>query len=352
MGNWTGRRSFVLGLTLAIGTAGQATAAAPAMPAPATPPSSVVPVQAQPKTGGPAQPQPPPKKSTAKSTPGVVPDQPKTTAGPGADAGLRQRVEQLEEQLTDIQVTLGTLESLARAPQSAPPAGRPGQPAPSATFNAADAARTEQLEVQLRALVQQVEQLSDRLRQLEGGRAAPPPRAAAPPSPAAGFGTTTVTPAPRRSDQIADVIGSETRPAGPASQSGVETGRSPKDMYEQAYGFLLALDYAAAETAFTNFLGAHPEHELAGNAQFWLGETHYFRNQFKAAAAAYYKGYQTYGRSLKAPDSLLKLALSLDRLGQREAACRSFGELTQRFPNASPQIKARADTEAQRMGCQ
>ncbi len=75
------------------------------------------------------------------------------------------------------------------------------------------------------------------------------------------------------------------------------------------------------------------------------------RGQYKAAAGAFLKGYQTYGRSAKAPDSLLKLAMSLERLGQKDQACLSYGELGTKFPNAPAHVKARAQSERQRIGC-
>ncbi|MEO0673196.1 MAG: tetratricopeptide repeat protein, partial [Pseudomonadota bacterium] len=70
-----------------------------------------------------------------------------------------------------------------------------------------------------------------------------------------------------------------------------------------------------------------------------------------SAASAFLKGYQTYDRSPKAPDSLLKLAMSLDRLGQKDAACSSFGELSQKFPQAPGHIRSRATSERRRLGC-
>lgn len=320
--------------------------------------ADVVRIQADPKQSAP--PTAAKKKTTPAGTPPAVGAA--EAAKPTGDAGLRQRVEQLEEQLVDLQVTIGTLESLARAPSGAALAAapsRPGQGGASPPFSAADAARTEQLELQLKALLQQLEQMSDRIRQLEGGRPAAPRQAAAAPlaPPPSAFGTTVVTPAPvqsgaSRADAIGDVIGAESQAPGSQRVAASASGGSPKALFEQAYGYLLARDYGAAEIAFTTFLETHPTDDLAGTAQFWLGETHYFRNQFKAAATAYYKGYQTYSRSLKAPDSLLKLALSLDRLNQREAACKSLAELGQKFPSSSPQIKTRALNEAQRMGCE
>ena len=71
-----------------------------------------------------------------------------------------------------------------------------------------------------------------------------------------------------------------------------------------------------------------------------LAKSFFVRASTKQAAASFLKGYQTYGKGSKAPDSLLKLAMSLDRLGQKEAACSSYGELNTRFPTPRPTSRA------------
>jgi tol-pal system protein YbgF len=126
---------------------------------------------------------------------------------------------------------------------------------------------------------------------------------------------------------------------------------SPKQMYEQAHGYLLQRDYATAETAFEEFLRRFPNDPLAAFAQYWLGESLYFRGQYRAAAAAYLKGYQNYGKSPKAAEALLRLGMSLQRLGQKDAACNSFAELGTKFPNAPAHVKSTATAERQRAGC-
>ena len=75
------------------------------------------------------------------------------------------------------------------------------------------------------------------------------------------------------------------------------------------------------------------------------------RGEYKAAAGAFLKGYQNYAGNARAADSLLKLAMSLDRLGQKDAACTSFAELSTRFPDAPDNVKSRAKAERQRIGC-
>lgn len=308
--------------------------------------------QLPPPTGG----QPPqgsagaPKKQTAPAKQAA----PSGGSGPSAEpkaseAGLKSRVDQLEEQMVDLQVTIGTLESIAKTAGTQSSSATFRAPAAGGSGGGGDAARVDALETQIRALVSQVEQLADRVRAMEGGggrAAAPQP---APSTAVAGFGRTTVSPARDGIGQLIQDDGSQGQ--GRQVAAAEPAGAGAKQMYEQAYGYLLQQDYAAAETSFSGLLARFPNDPLAGNAQYWLGETYFYRGQFKPAAAAFLKGYQTYSRSPKAPDSLLKLAMSLDRLGQKDAACASFLELNSRFPNAAPDVKSRASSERQRLGC-
>jgi tol-pal system protein YbgF len=141
-------------------------------------------------------------------------------------------------------------------------------------------------------------------------------------------------------------------PATPVLPSAGEI--DPKKAYDTAYGYLLQRDYGAAEAAFDAFVKRYPNDPLAGNAQYWLGESLYVRGQYRAAAGAFLKGYQSYrnnSNSGKVAETLLKLGMSLQRLGQKDAACSSYNELSVNFPNAPPQVKASAQLERQRAGC-
>ena len=302
---------------------------------------------------------PPPDAAKAAATKTVTKTQVAGAAAAAAGAGeggLRARVDSLEEQLVDMQVVVGTLESLAKS-------GGGQKTAFSGTGGVADAGRVEALENQVRALSAQVQQLQEQLRASGGGAqrrsettgAAIPPQADA----SSSFGSTTVTPG---GDAIGGLIsgsegapqttfGGQPPPVATAALAPAGEGGDPKQLYETAYGYLLQRDYGAAEVAFDDFLKKYPSDSLSGNAQYWLGESHFVRGQYKAAASAFLKGYQTYAQSQKAPDSLLKLAMSLDRLGQKDAACSSYSELNTKFPNAPQSVKARAQSERQRVGC-
>jgi tol-pal system protein YbgF len=125
----------------------------------------------------------------------------------------------------------------------------------------------------------------------------------------------------------------------------------PEDQYDYAFGLLRQADYAKAEQALGKFLDAHPEHELAGNAKYWLGETFYVRGNYERAAVTFAEGFQTYPESQKAPDNLLKLGMSLAQIDRTEDACGIFAELQSRYPDAKNNILQRAEREESRLNC-
>lgn len=125
----------------------------------------------------------------------------------------------------------------------------------------------------------------------------------------------------------------------------------PKALYERALTDLQSGNYAAAELDFSQLLAAHPSHDLAGHAQYWLGESHYVRRQYKQAAQAFLGGYTTYANSKKAPDSLLKLGMTLTAMGEKKTGCDAFAELNAKFPDATNAVRKRAEIERKRADC-
>ena len=125
---------------------------------------------------------------------------------------------------------------------------------------------------------------------------------------------------------------------------------TPDMLYERSYESLLRRQFADAETGFRAFMQKYRNNSLAGNAQYWLGETYYVQGDYRQAAQSFLKGYREFPKSRKAADSLLKLGLSLNRLGQKEQACAAFTQLGGQFPKAA-EARKRAQTEAKRAGC-
>lgn len=127
--------------------------------------------------------------------------------------------------------------------------------------------------------------------------------------------------------------------------------KDPKAAYNDAYNLLKQLKYEQAEVALQDFLQKYPDHELAGNAQYWLGETYYVRGLYEQAAVAFATGFKKYKKSTKGADNLLKLGLSMQQLGKEKEACTAFKNLKKEFPKASDLLLSRAKKESNKLGC-
>jgi tol-pal system protein YbgF len=125
---------------------------------------------------------------------------------------------------------------------------------------------------------------------------------------------------------------------------------TPEALYEKYYETLLRRQFGEAEAGFRQFLEKYPDHSLAGSAQYQLGETFYAQANYQEAARNFLIGYKNYGKSRRAPDSLLKLGLSLRKLDQRDQACAALASVSTEFPRAV-EAKKRAQAELKRAGC-
>ena len=124
----------------------------------------------------------------------------------------------------------------------------------------------------------------------------------------------------------------------------------PDGLYQESHEKMLRRQFGAAEAGFKKFLRNYPKNKLAGNAQYWLGETYYARRQYKLAARAFLTGYKNHKKSAKAPDNLVKLGMTLARLGQKKQACATLSEAQKRFPRAAA-VRTVAKKERSRAGC-
>ena len=128
--------------------------------------------------------------------------------------------------------------------------------------------------------------------------------------------------------------------AQPVAPGGPPAGTPPPADYKQAYN-LAGVQYRqknfeAARAQFEAFLTAWPNTDLSGAAQFWIGECYYSLAQYNKAVVEYDKVRRNYPASSKVPGATLKMALSLDQLGQRDVAKSFLKELIEKFP-ASPE---------------
>jgi tol-pal system protein YbgF len=126
---------------------------------------------------------------------------------------------------------------------------------------------------------------------------------------------------------------------------------SPQEQYEHAFSLLRQADYGAAEKAFKDFIDNNPKDKMIDNAKYWRAETLYVRGRFSDAATGFAEAYQQNPKGSKAPDSLLKLSMSLAAMDKKHDACTALAELKAKFPNAAPNVKTRAAEEHAKLKC-
>ena len=123
------------------------------------------------------------------------------------------------------------------------------------------------------------------------------------------------------------------------------------EQYEFAVSFMKIGDYETAEFALKEFIEKNKDHELAGSAQYWYGETFRIRQLYSDAASAYLDGYQNYPKSKKAPDNLLKLGITMVQLGEKDQGCKMISGLKKEYPKASKSVLQKAQYEQKKFKC-
>jgi tol-pal system protein YbgF len=119
----------------------------------------------------------------------------------------------------------------------------------------------------------------------------------------------------------------KTEPSGAASRAG-----AAMDEYQRAYQALGRREHATAIAGFRAFLAAHPQHDYADNAQYWLGEAYYDQADYATALVEFRAVLKRYPGGNKAPDALLKVGFCLTKLGDAGAASDVLGQVVDIYP--------------------
>ena len=124
-----------------------------------------------------------------------------------------------------------------------------------------------------------------------------------------------------------------------------------EDQYEFAVSFMKIGDYETAEFALKEFIDKNKDHDLAGSAQYWYGETFRIRQLYSDAATAYLDGYQNYPKSIKGPDNLLKLGITMVELGEKDQGCKMISGIEKEYPKANKSVLQKAQYEQKKFNC-
>jgi tol-pal system protein YbgF len=107
-----------------------------------------------------------------------------------------------------------------------------------------------------------------------------------------------------------------------------------KHEYDAALALVNAKQYDRALDALAAFLVKWPDHPYADNALFWRGECYYARADYLHAAEQFEGVVTRFPAGNKAPDALLKLGMSQQKLGNPTKAKEYFDRLAQTYPQS------------------
>jgi len=115
------------------------------------------------------------------------------------------------------------------------------------------------------------------------------------------------------------------RPVEPAAQA----------LYDRGYSLFHQGRYLDAEATFQRFLQAYSDTDLSDNAQYWIGECRYARQDLRGALAAFRETVQRYPAGNKVPDAMIKEGDCLRGLGDLEGARLRYDEVINRYPSSA-----------------
>ncbi len=162
----------------------------------------------------------------------------------------------------------------------------------------------------------QVADHDKRLTKLEAGETAPAVQVAKP------VETVPVTPVPKT-------------PSTPVGESAPELyDRALKQIREKQ-------DFPAGRDLMETFLKRYPEHDLAVNASYWIGETLYAEKAYEKAILQFEDIIQKYGDHPKVASAMLKQALAFESTGDKATGKLLLQKVIERFPLSEEATKAK-----------
>ncbi|HXX43663.1 MAG TPA: tol-pal system protein YbgF, partial [Candidatus Acidoferrales bacterium] len=117
---------------------------------------------------------------------------------------------------------------------------------------------------------------------------------------------------------------------------------SADTLYQNALRDFNGGHYDLSRQEFSDYIKHFPSNDLAGNAQFYLGEVAYAQGDFKGAIGAYDTVLTNYPTSFKLAASLLKKAMAELELGLKTSGTRDLREVVRRFAGSDEAKRAQA----------
>ena len=116
--------------------------------------------------------------------------------------------------------------------------------------------------------------------------------------------------------------------------------RSDKVEYERLLTVFKEGNLDESRQGFTTFLADYPNSDLAPNARYWLGESHYGKKDYKQAIDSYDRVELDYPQSEKVPAAILKKGFAYLALKDKKRASSAFKQVVTLYPKSPEAGKA------------
>jgi tol-pal system protein YbgF len=214
--------------------------------------------------------------------------------------------------------------------------------------------QVQQLQGQIEELQHRLQTLDDknkaqytdldaRLGRLEGGNAGAAAAAGNNPQAQAGNPAAAASAAPTASNTAS-------QPAKAGSSAAAGDPAAAQAAYDVAFKAIRAGNYVEASREFRSFIQQYPNHALAPNAWYWLGESYYATTNYPVALESFQQLLSQFPQSDKAPDALLKVGYSQLELKQTAAAKATLTKVTTKYPGSK--VASLAQERLQRLQLQ
>ncbi|MBI5483883.1 MAG: tol-pal system protein YbgF [Deltaproteobacteria bacterium] len=137
--------------------------------------------------------------------------------------------------------------------------------------------------------------------------------------------------------KIAELLLAKEKAAAAAAAAPV----APDALYPQAMDTFKAGDMPAAREQFTKFLEQNPQHDLAANAHYWIGETYTGEKNYESAILSYQEVIKNYPAKDKVTAAMLKQAMAFNAINDTKSAKYVLKKLTEGFPKSEEAKKAK-----------
>jgi tol-pal system protein YbgF len=129
----------------------------------------------------------------------------------------------------------------------------------------------------------------------------------------------------------------------PAAVSPAASQAPPlKETFQAGVRDYNAARYGVATGEFQAVLQYYPLDDLAGSAEFYLGEISYHQQDYAAAVKSYNAVLEGFSGSPKAPAAQLRKGFALIELGKKDAGIHELRQLIQRHPQTPEASQARS----------